>query len=168
MNLIKSFSAFFEKSKGMTAGLLAAGTALAALAGSGYGLPGRMQGDGSIISNGLKVTHGMNLNCDARKSQTLDIKWASNQFRMERLYTTFCSDNPTIEAGHHAAGFNTYTGSGVGRYNGVSNATIDVIFTDAGEPGKNDFASYTIRDADGKLVLTAAGTLDKGNHQAHP
>ena len=55
----------------------------------------------------------------------------------------------------------------MGRFNGVSGATIDVVFTDAGEPGLNDLAVYTIRDADGNLILTASGNLNKGNQQAH-
>ena len=55
----------------------------------------------------------------------------------------------------------------MGRFNGVSGATIDFVFTDAGEPGLNDLAVYTIRDADGNLILTASGNLDKGNQQAH-
>jgi hypothetical protein len=152
--------------------MAAATAALASIGGGGGGggdnLLGRMTGGGSIISNGLRVTHGLTLNCDATQNpQRLEINWAGNRFHLEQLNTAFCSKNPGIDAGQPSAAFNTYTGSGAGRFNGVSGSTIDVVFTDAGEPGAEDFASYTIHDAEGNLVLTASGNLDKGNHQVH-
>jgi hypothetical protein len=147
---------------------LAAAGVYAAVAGGGGNLPGRMTGGGSIISNGLRVTHGFNLNCDlTHNPQSLEINWNGNRFHLEELRTTFCSNNPLIDAGQPSAGFNTYTGSGAGRLNGVSGATIDWVFTDAGEPGTEDFASYTIRDSDGNLILSASGNLNKGNQQVH-
>lgn len=163
----------FFKNNMKTGGCLAialavAGTALAAIGGGGGNLPGRMTGGGSIISNGLRVTHGLTLNCDATKNpQRLEINWDANRFHLEQLNTAFCSNDPSINAGQPSAAFNTYTGSGVGRFNGVSGATIEFVFTDAGEPGTEDFAAYTIHDANGNLVLTASGNLDNGNHQAH-
>ena len=66
------------------------------------------------------------------------------------------------------AGFDTYVGSGTGRDNGVSGATIEFTFTDTGEPGTGDYASILIKDVGGAEVLNALGNLDKGNHQAHP
>jgi hypothetical protein len=144
------------------------GAALASIGGGGGNIPGQMTGGGSIISNGLRVTQGMTLNCDAAYTpQRLEINWDGNRFHLEQLNSAFCSDNPSIDAGQPYAGFNTYTGSGLGRLNGVSGATIDWVFTDSGEPGSTDFASYTIRDANGNVILTASGNLDKGNQQAH-
>jgi hypothetical protein len=151
-----------------TIALVAAGTALATIGGGGGNLPGRMTGGGSIISNGLRVTHGFTLNCDVMQSpQNLEVNWDRNRFHLEQLNTASCSKDPSINAEQPSASFNTYSGSGVGRFNGVSGATIDFVFTDAGEPGINDFAAYTIHDADGNLILTASGNLDKGNQQAH-
>jgi hypothetical protein len=153
---------------GLAAALVLTGTAMAVIGGGGGNLPGRMTGGGSIINNGLRVTHGLTLNCDATQNpQRLQINWDGNRFHLEHLNVASCSLNRSIDAGQPAAGFNTYVGSGVGRLNGVSGATIDFIFTDAGEPGTNDFASYTIHDADGNLILTASGNLDNGNQQAH-
>lgn len=149
-------------------GLVLTGTALATIGGGGGNLPGRMTGGGSIISNGLRVTHGLTLNCDATKNpQKLEVNWDGNSFHLEQLNTAFCTNDPFIDAGQPSADFNTYTGSGLGRFNGVSGATINFVFTDAGEPGTNDFATYTIYDANGALVLTASGNLDNGNQQAH-
>jgi hypothetical protein len=153
----------------LTIAVVVAGTAVAGVIGGGGGnLPGRMTGGGSIISNGLRVTHGFTLNCDATQNpQRLEVNWDGNRFHLEQLNTAFCSNDPSINAGQPSASFNTYSGSGVGRFDGVSGATIDFVFTDAGEPGTNDFASYTIHDANGNLVLTASGNLDNGNQQAH-
>lgn len=151
----------------LAAALVVTGTALATIGGGG-GLLGRMTGGGSIINNGLRVTHGLTLDCTATNSpQRLEVNWNGNRFHLEQLVTASCSNDPNINPDHPAAAFNTYTGSGIGRFNGVSGATIDFVFTDAGEPGVNDFASYTIYDADGNLILTASGNLDKGNQQAH-
>src|SRR6202008_2840949 len=113
--------------------------AMAVIGGGGGRLPGRMTGGGSVINNGLRVTHGFELNCDVtQQPQRLEVNFSGNRFHLEQLNTAFCSLDPTINAGQPAAGFNTYTGSGVGNYNGVSGATINFVFTDAGEPGTND------------------------------
>src|SRR5438132_2399420 len=91
---------FLDKSRGVTAGLLVAGAALAAIGGGGGSIPGRMTGGGSIISNGLRVTHGFNLNCDATHTpQRLEVNWAGNRFHLEHLNTAFCSLNPLLDAG---------------------------------------------------------------------
>jgi hypothetical protein len=148
-------------------GLLTAGAVLASIGGGG-GLPGRMTGGGSIISNGLRVTHGFTLNCDAtHHPQRLEINWDDNRFHLASITSANCSLDPNIDAGQPFAGINTYTGTGTGSLNGVDGATIDFVFTDAGEPGVNDTATYTIRDVDGNLILSASGNLDNGNHQTH-
>ncbi len=66
------------------------------------------------------------------------------------------------------AGFDTFTGTGTGRYNGVDGATVEFTFTDDGEPGVNDFAHIVVRDENGAVVLDVQGDLTFGNHQAHP
>src|ERR1035441_4200972 len=79
--------------------------------GGGGSLPGRMTGGGSIISNGLRVTHGFNLNCDATQSpERLEVNWGGNSFHLEQLNTAFCSNNPSLNAGNPSATFNTYSG----------------------------------------------------------
>jgi hypothetical protein len=158
-----------KMSRIVTVGLAGVAIALAGTIGGGGGsLPGFMTGGGSIISNDLRVTHGFHLDCTVSNGpQRLEVNFSGNRFHLEQLNTAFCSNDPTINPGQPAAGFNTYTGSGVGNFNGVAGATINFVFTDAGEPGTNDFAAYTICDVDGNLVLSASGNLDKGNQQAH-
>ena len=51
--------------------------------------------------------------------------------------------------------------------NGVAGATAEWRFTDAGDPGRGAFAEMVIKDARGTVVLSVAGRLRGGNHQAH-
>jgi hypothetical protein len=144
------------------------GLALANTGGGGDSLPGRMTGGGSIFAGSMRITHGMELNCDATQNpQNLQINWQGNRFHLQQLTSAFCSNDPYINPAPPEAGFNTFTGSGIGRLNGRAGATIDFTFTDAGEPGTSDTASYSIYNSSGALVLTGSGTLDKGNQQAH-
>ena len=86
--------------------------------------------------------------------------------RPPRGINLFNANTPNLGESPPVAGFDTYVGSGTGRYNGVSGATATWTFSDAGEPGRNDTFQITILDDMGNPVLTVSGTL-KGNHQAH-
>lgn len=131
---------------------------------------GRMTGGGSITATGMRVTHGFELFCDATATpNNIQVNWGKgNKFHLESLTSASCSDDPNISEGKPVAGFDTYIASGIGRYNGVDGATIEFELTDAGEPGKNDFAQIKITDAGSTVVLDVSGNLDRGNHQAHP
>jgi len=127
----------------------------------------RMTGGGKF-ADGTTMTHGFVLHCNAgRLPNNLQVNWNGNSFHMESLTSAICSDSPGINPGQPQAGFDTYEGTGTGRLNGVSDATVEWTFTDAGEPGNNDFASILIKDKNGNTVLDVASTLFKGNHQAH-
>jgi hypothetical protein len=130
---------------------------------------GRMTGGGSVFtSDGLRVTHGFELHCDIEIGpNNLEINWGpGNRFHLTELLTAVCTDEAGIEEFPPEAGFDTYVGTGTGTCNGVEGATISFTLTDAGEPGKVDFASYDILCADGS-TLTVSGNLKKGNQQAH-
>ncbi|GEM_PF-1597043 len=132
-------------------------------------LMGRMTGGGSVFTaDGMRVTHGFELHCDYTDlPNNLEVNWKGNRFHMETLTSATCTDDPTIAPDPPPAGFDTYHGTGAGRYNGASGATAEWTFTDAGEPGKYDHAEITIKDADGNVVLYVSGYLHFGNHQAH-
>jgi hypothetical protein len=125
-----------------------------------------MTGGGTFGSE--KVQHAFTLNCDPRRgSDNLEVNWGKgNRFKLERLTSVACLDDSLINPGQPSASFDTYRGTGVGRYNGVR-ATAEWTFTDAGEPGNHDTATIEIRNAAGGIVLSASGTLSRGNHQAH-
>ncbi len=125
----------------------------------------RMTGGGKFDN----VTHGFVLHCNAsRLPNNLQVNWNGNKFHLESLTSATCSNDPGIDPGQPAAGFDTYKGKGTGRYNGVSGATAEWTFTDAGEPGKGkDSAKILIKDKDGNVKLNAEGVLNGGNHQAH-
>jgi len=131
---------------------------------------GRMTGGGSVFtSGGARVTHGFELPCRASQGPAqLQVNWGKgNKFHLESLTSASCTDDPGISEGSPVAGFDTHSGSGKGRYNGVAGAQATWTFSDAGEPGKNDAVRLTILDNLGNPVLTVSGTLSQGNHQAH-
>jgi len=128
---------------------------------------GRMTGGGSIGNTGAR--HGFELHCNAATlPNRLEVNWGKgNKFHLESLTSASCTDDPGIVPNPPAAGFDTYTGKGGGRYNGAAGATAEWTFTDAGEPGKNDTATITIKDAGSNIVLSVSGKLQNGNQQAH-
>lgn len=129
---------------------------------------GRMTGGGSVFTaSGMRVTHGMTLHCStAAGPNNLEINWdKGNNFKLGQLVTVSCSDDPAIAPNPPAAGFDTMTGAGTGTYNKAA-ATIEFRFTDAGEPGKNDSATITVK-VGATIVLQVSGKLNNGNHQAH-
>lgn len=127
----------------------------------------RMTGGGSVFtSDGMRVTHGFELHCDASLPNNLQVNWPGNRFHLTQLNSAFCSDAVAISEGQPVAGFDTFVGSGVGRLNGLDGATIQFTLTDAGEPGKGvDVAEFSIN---GGGALLVSGSLKNGNHQAHP
>ena len=139
-------------------------------------LPGRMTGGGSVFTpGGTRFTHGFTLHCDINDNPNrLQVNWpkasgrGSNRFHLESLTFAACADNPAISEENPVAGFDTHSGSGTGRMNGVPGAMIDFQFSDAGEPGKGvDVATMSITPPGGGPAVVVSGFLDKGNHQAH-
>jgi hypothetical protein len=138
--------------------------------GGGGGGTGFMTGGGYFLAAGKKITHGFELHCDtATAPNNLEVNLGKgNKFHLENLISATCSDDTSITPDPPAASFNTYSGSGTGRYNGVAGATATWTFTDAGEPGRNDEVTITIVDAGGNTVLNVGPvTLGGGNYQAH-
>jgi len=146
------------------------------------GIDGRMTGGGRIDSDnirwpptpGIIVTHGFELHCDAADLPNgLQVNWnniadiSSNRFHLETLDSVTCYDDPNIEPDPPNAPFDKLEASGHGRYNGQSGAFVYVVFTDAGEPGRNDEATIVVYDSMGIPQLDITGKLEYGNHQAH-
>ena len=134
------------------------------------GLDGRMTGGGSVFTAaGDRVTHGFEIHCDvADVPNSLEVNWPGHRFHLTTLTSALCTKDPLIDGGHPTNVFNTYVGEGTGLYDGVPGAKASWTFTDAGEPGTSDTATYLIRDKDGNVVLTVAvQVLNKGNQQAH-
>lgn len=147
----------------------------------GYYQEGRMTGGGGCTTTDLgtgkeiQVSHGFELHCDPNEEpNNLEVNWSvegetgSHQFHLETLDTAICIDDPNFSEGQPVAGFDTYIGSGTGRYDGASGAIASWVFTDKGEPGKDDTLVITI-SAGGQPVLSVSCTLGDrgGNHQAH-
>jgi cysteine-rich repeat protein len=140
------------------------------------GVPGRMTGGGRINDGPLHINHGQTLRCDAaREPQRLEVNWraprggGAKRFHLTDLVSAVCSDDPAIDQGvPKSSMFDTFSGVGIGRYNGEPGATITFVLKDAGEPGREDTSSFLIEDAGGTVVLDVESTtLNKGNNQAH-
>ena len=132
-------------------------------------LSGRMTGGGSIQHSNDRVTHGFQLDCQLESGPNkLEVNWArGNRFHLENLALALCQINADIDEGQPVAGFNTFEGSGMGLLNGAPGASIEFLFTDAGEPGIDDWAEIVIRDSSSNVILNISGYLAKGNHQTH-
>jgi hypothetical protein len=141
----------------------------------GYYKPGRITGGGGCTVNGVHVTHGFELYCKASQGpNNLEVNWTiegqtgSHRFHLEDLATAVCTDDPTLDEEQPVAGFDTYTGTGTGRYNGTFDAFATWTLTDDGEPGTGaDTFDITITVDGGPTVLDISCPLDGGNHQAH-
>ena len=137
------------------------------------GIRGRMTGGGSVRPTGpgvgaTRITHGFQLNCVVSDGKNhLEVNWNGNRFHLETITSAACTDDSAIGPTPPAAGFDVHKGKGTGRFNGQSGATAEWTFTDAGEPGRTDLLQIEIKNSSNIVVLTAAGTLQNGNHQAH-
>lgn len=120
---------------------------------------------GQFDTNG-RVTHGFELRCEGRPNN-LQINWEGNRFHLTSLTSAICLDDAAIEPDPPGAVFDTYIGTGVGRYNGASGYCASWIFTDAGEPGVPDTATIEITDCADTVIMQVSGPLTFGNHQAH-
>jgi hypothetical protein len=138
-------------------------------------LPGRMTGGGSVFTiDDVRVTRGFQIHCDLRDPNNLEVNWpGGNRFHLTELTSAVCTDSPAIDQNPPNAPFDTFTGTGVGKYRGEPGARIEFVFVDAGEPGSSDTASIKVYDSDDNLVLDVPGDpnvpgfLDRGNIQAH-
>jgi hypothetical protein len=133
---------------------------------------GSVTGSNAATATTVKVTHGFELHCDATTTpNNLQVTWGKgNKFHLESITAASCTDDAAISEAPPVAGFDTYSATGTGRYNGVSGATVEWKFTDAGEPGKSDkIVKLKITDASSNVVLDISDlALSVGNHQAHP
>jgi hypothetical protein len=137
------------------------------------GIRGRMTGGGSVRpantgAGPARVTHGFQLNCIVSDGKNnLEVNWNGNRFHLETMTSAACSDDPAIGPHPPFAGFDVHKGKGTGRYNGEAGATAEWTLTDAGEPGRNDIMRIEIKNSGNIVVLSASGTLQSGNQQAH-
>jgi len=115
-----------------------------------------------------RETHGFELHCNVDQlPNNLEVNWGGNHFHLDALTRVVCSDDPTINPRPPRAGCDTIHGWGVGQYNGVSGYKVEFIFTDAGEPGRNDWAWIKITASNGDTIMEVSGFLRSGNQQAH-
>jgi hypothetical protein len=134
---------------------------------------GRMTGHGHIFNYLTfdKVQWEFrNSVCNENRFPDLKVEFGGHKFILTQYSSPlecFTLGASSIE-GHPIAGFDSIRTSGTGTLDGVAGAGITFRFTDAGEPGRDDWAKFTITRRDGSLAISYDGTAgDGGNHQAH-
>jgi hypothetical protein len=109
--------------------------------------------------------------CNDTAFPDLKVEFGGNRFILTSYstpLTCFTLVPPTSTEGQPPAGFDSIRAQGTGTLNGVAGAGITFRFTDAGEPGRNDTAVFTITAPDGSIAIEyVGGAIDGGNHQAH-
>jgi uncharacterized repeat protein (TIGR03803 family) len=141
-------------------------------------LTGRMSGEGAIAGGGARhrfefevaellsgsergrlrysVAHG-----------TAERDRATGRFEATTIAAVKFWDDAAIPRRHKAPAADSVVFSGHGTWNGADGYSFEVRATDTGEPGRGrDTFAITIRDANGVVVSTAAGTLIEGNIEA--
>jgi len=104
--------------------------------------------------------------CNANRFPDLKVEFGGHRFILERNSSPLQCLDTALSEGRPLAGFDTITGQGTGTLNGVDGASIKFTFADAGEPGRDDTANFTIMSPDGTIAYDG-GAIDGGNHQAH-
>jgi hypothetical protein len=129
----------------------------------------RWTGGGTIgTDREPRVTHGFELHCSVDQlPNNLEVNWGGDHFHLDALTQVECSDDPTIDPRPPRAGCDTIHGWGDGKYDGVSGYLVEFILTDAGEPGRVDWAWIKITNSNGDTVMEVSGFLKSGNQQAH-
>lgn len=132
---------------------------------------GRFTGGGfQVNANGIKVTRGFTLHCDARLSNNLEINWdGGNNFKMYKNPTdvvcTFLNDpNPPD------APVNKIVINGLGSLNGRENVAFTIALVDNGEKANApQDQAYILIDGVNLTGGSVASPLqiDGGNIQAH-
>ena len=142
---------------------------------------GRMTGGGFDINiDGVKISKGLTLHCDAALSNNLNIKWDGGHWHIQReqIYDILCLDDPAYDPSPPDAPFDTFIARANGRLDNQDNSIIEFIFIDDGEPGTGDRAGFTIyapnqgpgqvAPGDEVIVLQVdEDFIDGGNLQAH-
>lgn len=127
----------------------------------------RITGGGTVDASTVHI--GVALNSDVTQvPNQLNVNWGKgNHFHLDTLTVAVCTDDPSITPNPPTCDFDTYQGWGIGTYNRVEGCQAHWIFTDAGEPGRNDWAWIKVTAPDGNVVLEQSGFLSFGNLQFH-
>ena len=131
------------------------------------GKPGRLTGGAYTLALGGKIHHQVGLACTAAGGGRLTVRGKAGTFELTRVDYALCVDAPGFASAPPEAGWDMHRGSGTGTFNGVPGYTIEWTLIDGGEPAVADRSEITVRSPGGAVVLSEAGVLGGGNHQAH-
>ena len=129
---------------------------------------GFMTGGGQMSA--FSASHGFNLGCNVGSNHNnLEVNWAGgNKFHLESISSVTCFLDPALpNPAPPAANFNTLVLTGTGKYNNQPGASVNLIFTDAGEPGVNDLAEMVVTFNGSTVLNIPLAKIATGNQQAH-
>lgn len=114
--------------------------------------------------------------CVTKEKDKLDVQWSTTEtkgkkkehrFTLERMTSAFCTNNPFSfprKPGKKGSnGFDTHDGSGTGKVNGTTNATILWELLDGGEPSGRDFARMASLTAVGNQLVIVEAPMKAGH-----
>jgi hypothetical protein len=131
-----------------------------------------MEGGGVLKGQKPWVRYDLELYCQPNLGQnTLDVRWREDgddddhgkeqhRFRLEDVTSVRCSADS-------AGRFEIHRGSGRGRLDDQSGATIEWTYVDTDSPSNRNWGAVKVTDARGRVVLNVTGVLIEGRHRAH-
>ncbi|MHB8577232.1 MAG: SdiA-regulated/phytase-like domain-containing protein [Dehalococcoidia bacterium] len=130
---------------------------------------GTMTGLGHVVATSAHPVLNVSvlLHCNqTHPPNVLGLLWGGHRFQLTGLTTAVCTFDPTVSPRQPRAGFNTYTGAGIGTYDGMPGATATWTLNDSGW-GARDTLSVQVADG-GSAVLDVSGPLATGAFLALP
>jgi hypothetical protein len=115
------------------------------------GIDGRITGGGNVfLEDGSKVTRGLELHCDGRAPNNLEVNFHStnDKFHLDNqadLLFAECQEWPLLlQDPPPGTPFDTFIGKGVGTYNNEPGAVACFVLVDDGEPGTTDMMAVQV------------------------
>jgi hypothetical protein len=114
--------------------------------------PGSLAGAGQLIAGTQRFTFQLDVSVLATGA-------VDGRFRLAGMFVSDAVTSASFSGDGHTATFR-----GTGLWNGAPGYTFTTRATDAGNPGSGrDLLAFTIRDPNGVVVSSAAGTINAGN-----
>jgi hypothetical protein len=114
-------------------------------------IEGRITGGGNVfMEDGSKVTRGLELHCDRRAPNNLEVNFhaSGDKFHLDNqaeLLFAECLDFPELlQDPPPGTPFDTFIGKGMGKYNNETGAVACFVLVDDGEPGTTDMMAVQV------------------------
>jgi HYR domain len=129
----------------------------------GATVQGQPPGGARAVFSAIRTSFGMSGASLVVLEQTAP--WSLRLFVATRIEGVAFFDDPASTPGATpASGIDTVRVLGTGTLNGTAGHSFELVAADRGEPGRGrDEVTLTVRDAQGVVVLSSTGPIDRGN-----